>query len=85
MNCSSEHLTQHVVLYTAASLTLHMYLVMFLSGPPPGVPGAAPGPRAGQAAADGEDLAVPLGQDGVLSLTRPGDVRAPSQALLTRR
>ena len=65
-----------------------MYLVVFLLGPPPGVPGAAPGPRAGQAAADGEDLAVPLGQDGVLSvlsLTRPGAVRAPSQALLTRR
>ena len=62
-----------------------MYLVVFLLGPPPGVPGAAPGPRAVQAPADGEDLAVPLGQDGLLSLTCPGAVRAPSQALLTRR
>ena len=66
MNCSSEHLTQHVF---ASQRHLHMDLVMFL--PPPGVPGVVvPGPGV-KAAADGEDLAIPLRQDCVLTLTWP--------------
>ena len=54
---------------------LHMDLIVFLPGPPPRVPGV-PGPGAVQAAADREDLTVPLGQDRVL--TRPGAHAAPS-------
>ena len=46
-----------------------MDLVMFL--PPPGVPGVVvPGPGV-KAAADGEDLAISLRQDCVLTLTWP--------------
>ena len=52
-----------------------MDLVMFLPGPPPRVP-VVPGPGAVQAAADWEDLTVPLGQDRVL--TRPWADTAPS-------
>lgn len=51
---------------------------MFL--PPPGLPGVVvPGPSV-QAAADGEDLAIPLRQDRVLTLTWP---KACSQVLVT--
>ena len=52
-----------------------MDLIVFLPGPPPRVPGV-PGPGAVQAAADREDLTVPLGQDRVL--TRPRADTAPS-------
>ena len=77
MNCSSEHLTQHVFF----PQLLHMDLVMFLPLLPPRVPGVVvPGPGV-QAVADGEDLAIPLRQDGVLTLTWP---RACSQVLVTR-